>query len=441
MPWQRQVAATALECDAGGVLRYPLVVVTVPRQSGKTTLLRPVFARECLFRQDASTWLTAQKRGDARDTWLGIVKVLERSSLAPMLSVRRANGTEAVNWANGSELRIFAPSEEALHGKTTRLVGVDEAWAFDAVQGTALMQAIVPTQATQPGAQVWIVSTAGTARSQWLRAMVEQGRADSGKAGGGVAYFEWSIPEDADPTDLDVYAAHHPALGRTITRRSLSAAMDVMGPAEFARAYGNLWTTSDAFAIAPELWEGCRTHEPFAEHAPIAFAVETAADRSATVIMAASQLADGRTAMEVVEHRGGVAWAIERVRELAKRHRPVAVVIDPIGPARPVWTGLTERRPPVTSVADFGAAELIAAQTELLDGLTGRRIAHRSHERLDAALAAATIRRVREVEVFSRQVAADGASPAALIAGMLALWGLSHPVEQARPTVRHAGKP
>ena len=40
MPWQRQVADVALELDDAGRFAYPLVVITVPRQSGKTTLLR-----------------------------------------------------------------------------------------------------------------------------------------------------------------------------------------------------------------------------------------------------------------------------------------------------------------------------------------------------------------------------------------------------------------
>ncbi|MDG4860134.1 hypothetical protein P8605_18590, partial [Streptomyces sp. T-3] len=154
--------------------------------------------------------------------------------------------------------------------------------------------------------------------------------------------------------------------------------------------------------------------------------------------VAASRLPDGRAAIEVVEHRGGIGWAAPRLLELIERHRPAAVVIDPHGPARPVWSRLTETRGAYVPMLDFGVAELVASHTELLDGLVSRQVAHRSHERLDAAVSAATTRVVREVEVMSRTVAADGTSPAAVIAGMLALYGLEHPPEQQRPTLRVA---
>src|SRR5262252_3191012 len=42
MPWQRHVADVALEIDADGRFVYNLVLVTVPRQSGKTTLFGAV---------------------------------------------------------------------------------------------------------------------------------------------------------------------------------------------------------------------------------------------------------------------------------------------------------------------------------------------------------------------------------------------------------------
>ena len=46
MPWQRMVADVALELDpATGRLAYRQIGLTVPRQSGKTTLLEAILAR------------------------------------------------------------------------------------------------------------------------------------------------------------------------------------------------------------------------------------------------------------------------------------------------------------------------------------------------------------------------------------------------------------
>lgn len=431
MPWQRAVVDTAMECDPEtGQLRYPVVVVTVPRQSGKTALLRALFAHRAVFWPDASCWLTAQKRESARDIWLEIAKRLERSVLADLIALRRTNGSEAVQWKNGSETRIFAPSEDALHGKSTRLVAVDEVWAFTSPQGASLMQAIVPTQATIPGAQIWLVSTAGTGRSGWLRGLVDTCRtalAEGREAP--AAYFEWSIPEDADLEDDEVFAAHHPALGHTITPHALAQARALMSASEYARAYGNYWVSSDRFAINPVLWERARALEPFDPASPVSFGVEVDADRGGGVITVAGRLPSGQVAVEVVQTGGGVGWIVPRVLELTRRHRPLAVVVDPHGPARTVHAALAEQRAQAVPLADFDAGDYISAHSEFVDGLVDGTLRQRPDRagRLTAALAAAQTRLVREQEVLSRQADADGNSPAALIAAELAAYGLAHP--------------
>lgn len=439
MPWQRQVVDTCLEVDADGTYVYSTVVITVPRQSGKTTLLRPIFLHRCLTTPRASTWLTAQTRNDARDLWENTVEVVEDSALGRLASVRRANGNEhlMIRQTKG-KLRVFAPGERALHGKTTHTVGVDEVWAFTGDQGEALDQAIVPTQLTIPGAQLYKVSTAGTAKSTWFRATVREQRALIDEhANNGTAYFEWCVPPDCDdPTDFATIAAHHPALGHTITERSLRSSMVKLKPAERARAFGNYWVSSDDYVIAPALWEAARTHDPITGR--IALAAETSVDRSHSVIVAAGHLADGRTAVEVVDCRDGSAWLAPRLVELVRRHRPAAVVIDPYGAARATHKALAEdRRNRIPLHADYTAGDYVMSCAEMLDGLTDGTLAHRSSKRLDAAVRALTARTVRDQQAFGRAVSDDGDSPAAAVAAALALYGHLHPpAAAAAPVVR-----
>lgn len=444
MPWQHQVVDTALELipdpdGPGLVYRYPVVLLTVPRQSGKTTVLEPVIQHRCLTVPDAGTWLTAQKRNDARDTWMRSVKRAQRGPLAPLVDVRTANGSESILWRNGSEVRLFAPSEDSLHGKSTDLVFVDEIWSFSEEQGRALMQAIVPTQATRRMAQTWLVSTAGTARSTWMRPMIDQARARlaEGRADS-VAYFEWSIPEDCeDPSNIETICEYHPAYGHTITRRALQTARDAMDAAEFARAYGNFWVSSSGFYLAPAVWDAARTRDPMLT-TPVAFAAEVAPDRSGGVIVAAGHLANGQAAVEMVEHRAGVGWIAPRLMELTARHKPVAVVVDPYGPARPVHAALVEqRRAFVPMVEQFGAADFVQADSEFVSGLVEGTVRHRAHERFDAAMVAAGTRQVREQTVISRVGHSESGHPTALVAALLALYGLRHPGERpARPEIR-----
>ncbi|MET8603075.1 phage terminase large subunit family protein [Streptomyces rubiginosohelvolus] len=439
MPWQRQVADVALEVDDAGVYRYGVVVLTVQRRAGKTTLLQPVMAHRGITVKRAGLWVTAQQRQDAADTWADTADAVEDSPLRRVVKRRSANGQECLRFTStGAKLRVFnALSRVALHGKNSDVVFIDEAFAFTAEQGDVILQAAVPTMATRPGAQLWIVSTAGTAASTWLRDLVKKGRAQAG--GPRFAYFEWSIPEDTeDLTDLDVYAAHHPAIGHTISLDALADARSTMKAHEFARAYGNFWVSSDEWAISPVVWDAARTRAPFLPGLPIAFGAEVAADRSGGIICAAGTLADGRTGVEVVEHRGGIGWMAPRLLELSARHRPAAVVIDPGSPAGPVHRAIAEqrkRRGQWVPLAEFGTPELLDANTEFLDGLTGGTLAHRSHERLDAAVRAMGTRMVREQVVFSRLVAEDGTSPAPALAAMLAAHGLAHPVPNEKPAL------
>src|SRR5690606_36992890 len=110
MPWQRQVADTALEVDpATGKLVYREVVLTIPRQGGKSTLLLALAVHRCLgvAGQDGPQRVVygAQNGVHARGKWLDeFVPQLERSPIGqrkpPLFRVRRTNGHEQVSWAN-----------------------------------------------------------------------------------------------------------------------------------------------------------------------------------------------------------------------------------------------------------------------------------------------------------------------------------------------------
>lgn len=433
MPWQRHVADVALEVDpATGHLAYGLVVVTVQRQAGKTSLLRPVLLRPVLTRVDGAAWHTAQRLNNARRTWLKTARAVERSPLAGAFTVRRTNGSETISFGpTGGELRPFAPLEESLHGETTHVVAVDEGWVFSAEQGEMLVQAIGPTQITVPDAQIWITSTAGTARSEWLRSLVDAARAALQVGDDpGCAFFDWGVPDGADLSDLQVYADHHPAYGHTIGMSSLvKARKEMPNLAAFSRAYGNRWTDAAEFIIDPVLWERGRTVEPL-QRSPLALAVEVSTDGDRTVIAAGGLLAGGQAAAEIAEIRPGTAGAAARLVELAERFSAVAVVVDPHSPARGIHRELTEpsrRRRRGLALKVIDAGDYCEAWSTFCEGLDDGTVMHRSHAELDKACEVAGTRTVREQQVLARPGAAE------LAAAMLAVFGVRHPPRVLRP--------
>lgn len=239
MPWQLLVAGVALEHDCVGRMAYRDVVVSTPRQSGKSTLLLPLIVYRMLAAPDQRVVYGAQTRLAARgklfDSWWPRVR---RSPLRDLFTLSRAMGAETLRCSNGSMLTILSTEESAGHGETIDMAVLDECWALSA----ASEQATRPAMATRPEAQLWCVSTAGTDKSVWWRSRVDAGRAQA-ELGmtQGLAYFEWSPAEGVDVTDPEAWPSFMPALGWTIDAATVQADMATMPPAEWKRAYANMW--------------------------------------------------------------------------------------------------------------------------------------------------------------------------------------------------------
>lgn len=258
MPWQQHVCDVALEHVAGR-LAYRDVGVSVPRQSGKSSLVFVWVIYRMLSAAGQKVVYGAQTRlacrGKLLDDWW---PRLARSPLADLFSISRVNGSEALRASNGSMLSLLSNDETAGHGQTIDLAILDEAWSLD----HRAEQSARPAMATKVNAQLILTSTAGTERSTYWNNKVASGRtaADAGITDG-MCWFEWSAPADADITDPQVWHAFHPALGHTIDESVIAADLAAMDIHQFRRAYGNL-LSSDSMSgwqvISRDAWERAR---------------------------------------------------------------------------------------------------------------------------------------------------------------------------------------
>lgn len=423
MPWQHQVVNTALEVDpASGRLAYRQVVLTVPRQSGKTTLLLAMAVHRAVALGPARIVYTAQTRLDARKKWEDDqVPVLEASPLAGRFRVRKTTGNEAVIFANGSHYGIMSVTKKSGHGPTIDVAVIDEAFAQEDAR---LEQACKPSMITRPQPQMWIVSTAGDDRSVWLRSKVDAGRARSdARLTSGNAYFEWSASDDADPADPQTWFTCMPALGITVGTDAIRADFESMAGegklGEFRRAYLNQWLDAipDEWLVIPrESWDALEA-EPVTGR-QLTLAADVTPQRSAAVIAAAWRRPDGHMDVEVVDHRAGVSWLVKRVTEIVKRHRPAAVVIDGKGPAASVVDELVAAGVEVTrpSVPDIAAG--CGRFFDMV--MDSRTLRHGGQPELTAAVAGAIRRDLGDGWAWARKAASVDISP--LVAVTLAVW-------------------
>lgn len=422
MPWQQQVADVATEHHPTqpGAWRYPIVVLTIPRQSGKTTLLRALMAQRALMTDGLQAFYTAQTGKDARVRWRELVSAVDNGPLADVVTVRRSQGSEALTFAtSGGTVAPFAPTPKSLHGYTPNLVCIDEAFSFDATQGADLMGAVVPAQQTLIDRQLWIVSTAGDARSQWLREWVDRGREAVRDPAASVCYADWGCPDDADPFDPTLWETWHPAVGHTTTPQALADAASSLPRGEFVRAYGNQWTQATETVIDADDLAACIAEQTPADPADTALGYEVAPDRSAAAVWAAWTGPDGRTCLRPYLARPGTAWLVDALA--AAERAGHTLWADDGGTTR----ALTDQaRQAGVTVTTLTTRDLAAATGNLIQAVHEHRITRPGGDGLDQDAAAATTRLLSGAPVWDRTGSTQPIHH--LIAATVAMWGTAH---------------
>lgn len=421
MPWQHAAAGLIGECDAAGRLLHPLVVVTVPRQAGKTALLSAVMLQRLMTRPQARVWYTAQSGIKAREQMWEMMDAIDLSPLGRLTRSKRGAGDTSIELpALASRIRAHPPTPDSLHGNQSDLNVIDEGWFFDEALAAGLMGAITPTQATRPNAQTIIVSTSGTAASTWFHDLVDRGHA------GEVCLIDYGVGPDVDADDFEAIAAAHPAIGHTQDLSILTSARAQLSEGEFLRAYGNRRTATFERLIPVELVERATITADLPAGGPV-FGAAVSFDRDDVVIVAAVEGDDGVPAVEVVAQLDSTDGAARRLAELTDRHGG-HVAIAPAGPAGSLADDADRLDATVTRVLD---ADLSAATADFLDRIrrpavdpaAAPGVLLRAHPAFTAAFDVAALRTSGDRVFWSRRGSAG--SVAAVEAATLAVHALA----------------
>jgi phage terminase large subunit-like protein len=447
MPWQQQVIDVALELDDDGSYHYDEVVMTVPRQSGKTALVmamavhRLVVVPRTLGRQRMT--YTAQTRQKARlKLERDFAEVLRGARGFREVPHQRArpqgptqwklslnNGAENIQFGAGSYLQIDAPSRTGGHGDTLDVGVIDEAFAH---QDDTIETGMEPSMATRRNHQLVVLSTAGDAQSFFLWRKVLAGRqACEDGDHGRTAYLEWSAPDDADPSDPATWWSCSPALGFTQPERFLQGQWQkaLRGGQEavnkFRRSYLNQWPEIPVLdettfqVVAAAAWQACRDlrSEPVGR---LAFALDV--DSNAAGEEWCSIACSDGSHVEVVtpqEAGPGLDWVPAAVA--SKRDRFDEILLDPNGPAVKLIQPLEQAGVKVRKVK---SPEFVAASGQFVDRVNVGLVRHLDQPVLNRAVKGAARRDVGDgAWKLSRTRSAVDISP--LVASTIALWAAS----------------
>lgn len=339
MPWQRLVVDIATEykiVDGKRHYKYSKVLITVPRQSGKTTLMGPVKLHRIMTRPGIAAFSTAQTGKDAGKRMKDLIRFVMQSPIAPIFKKRESNGSESLEVRKtGSSVTRFSPVIGAIHGETPHLVDFDEIWKYTEDLGDSLLGGVGPAQITiREESQIWMISTRGTAASVFMNKWVKAGREGTEK---GLAYFEWSMPDGMDPDDPKTWWEFHPALGNTITEEALREEMygEGMTHAERMRGYMNVLTEAEDPIITPEAWKKLAidpSNVPDTSEVVISYEVAPGNKRAA--VMANWRDDAGFPCSRVLHSAPGTIWLPQYLRKLHKKWNPAALAADDGGPVR-----------------------------------------------------------------------------------------------------------
>ena len=330
-PFQRRIARAHFAGERE-------VVCILPRGSAKSTLAAHLATHHVLSRPEPGVYIGAASREQARVIGQMVRALCRHPAIAPHLVWR----TDAVRWARDPKgpavLQIVASSGEKAHGwPAPTLIIADEIWAW-ADREPTLLGAMLTAMLKVPACRFLGISTAassmdsplGRLRTRALSAPhVERQGAVLTCSGDGLAWLEWSVPDEADAEDLRLAAAANPL--RTVAE--LREQRPRVSELEWLQFHLCRWGVTSARWLPPGAWQACRAVYEVAPDEPLTLGVDVGGSRSATAVVGV--VADERgvrvAVCEVWQGADAVLKASAYVRELVAAGRVIEeVVYDPM---------------------------------------------------------------------------------------------------------------
>jgi phage terminase large subunit-like protein len=411
-PWQRHVLDGALGERADGRWSAFEVGLLVSRQNGKGSILE---ARELaglfLFNEQLIIH-SAHEFKTAQEHFRRVLSLVTNyDHLRKLVSrVRTSHGEEGIELKTGQRLRFVARTGPSGRGFSGDVIVLDEAM----ILSPAVMAALLPTMSARPNPQVWYTASAGFPDSNLLRAVRERG-----KAGGdpGLAWFEWSAPEDASLDDRAAWAAANPALGIRVAEEFVQRERAAMPEVEFARERLGMWDAGGRDRVIPlEVWNALEDPKSQPDDR-LAFALDATPNRESASIGLAGRRPDGWIHVEVVENRAGIDWLVQRTVELQRRWL-APVYLDPAGPVGSIAPALEAAG---VEFVKLNATDYKQACGSFYDHAMERKLRHIGQPLLNAALGSARKRDLGDAWAWHRRDYTD-ISP--LVSVTNALYGL-----------------
>jgi hypothetical protein len=432
-PWQERVLWASF-LRRGDVWAAFVMGVCCPRQNGKNGILEmrelvgAALLGERLLIHSAHLADTSMEGFRRLDDLIDANAWLSKD----VVNIRRQNGHEQITFRGGRRIRFRTRTRGGGRGFSGSPVMFDEAMFLPEVSYGAML----PVISAQPDPQVWQTGSAVDQMVMDDGVIFARTREQALEGADRVAWFEWSLdyssPEQVPfetMETVEAQAAANPALGIRISPEYVRAELQTL-PARVAAVerFGvGDWPSTEGTRTVIDLALWGRLADPESRAAdPVCFAFDVRPDRERAAVVAVGRRPDGLLHVEVVDQRAGTGWLPARLEELERRHLPVGIVCDSVGPAASLLPELAQRN---VSVAALTTPEVGEACGMFFDAVAQERIRHLGTDELEQAIRGAVQRPLGDRWAWSRRNSTADISP--LVAATLATWKLLVTEQQA----------
>lgn len=419
------------------------VVMSIPRQVGKTFFVCMVVIALCVLFPNTTVLWTAHRTRTATKTFKSMQGYVNRKKIAPFLKqsrsngIRTANGEQEIEFANGSIIMFGARADGFGRGfDQVDFEVFDEAQILD----EKALEDMVPAanQSKHPsGALLFFMGTPPRPTDKGEEFTARRMKAIEGKKKD-IVYVEFSADDDADPDDHEQWAKANPSF----PHRSPVEAMERMrenltDDDSFRREALGIW---DA-AGTPEVIDSAswaRAADPGSMPVErLTLAIDVAPDRRVASVSLAGRRADGLWHVELDDQKKGTDWVASWVADRAEKNRLHAVVVDEM-------TGLVEERKGrnylrgtdvVVTLAAAEGRDMAIASGQLFDAVMVPKplVRHTDQPQMNVALSVARKRPLAGAWAWNRKDEESDITP--VVSATLALWGAQKD-DVERPTRR-----
>jgi len=339
-PWQCGLNRCILGKARSGLYAADTVLLSVPRQVGKTFDVGGLVFADSIINPGTTTVWTAHRFKVARESFNEMRSWAKSPLLGPHIDyddITTGAGNECIPFRNGSRIVFAARERGAIRGftKVRRLI-LDEGQILTEYA----LSDLVPTMNQAANPQIIIMCTPPKPTDPGEVVTRIRREALAGESDG-VLYMEMSAPPGSAPDDRAAWKKANPSYPKRTPARAILRMKKLLSPADFLREALGIWDDVAGGAIDLARWGACRDADS-AVSGTVAIGFSLAPDLSRAAIGVSGRREDGLGHLELVEYRPGTSWLPGRVQEMAARWKPCAVVLNPSAAAGAVEKELIE---------------------------------------------------------------------------------------------------